>query len=395
MAEPAVIDASSNPAPSRAALASFRLSATPSQGHPTPSWRLQRDIEQRVFHLTLAHPSSEPPPPLTRHLHIAFASEALAAPIPSGYTSLHASQPWLLYWSLHALDILSGDVSADVAESAVEHIASCRDDVGGGFGGGPGQDAHLAATYAAVAALVIVGTREAYDAIGRDGLARFLKRMKCADGGFRISERGEKDVRALYSAMAAASLAGILDAELCEGVEGYVRGLKGFDGGYGGEEGAEAHGGNTFCAVAGAAIAGVALDGEEIVDWAAMRQQRFEGGFCGRTNKLVDSCYSFWIGALFPILGAERAFNAEALQRYILTCCQDEEGGLMDKPGVAADYHHTCYALSGLSVAQHYGGALPPGPESAVGKVDVRHNVCEHRLRAAKAHFMALDEETF
>tara|TARA_R110002050_G_scaffold192667_1_gene327597 strand:+ start:669 stop:941 length:273 start_codon:yes stop_codon:yes gene_type:complete len=29
-----------------------------------------------------------------------------------------------------------------------------------------------------------------------------------------------------------------------------------------------------------------------------------EGGFQGRTNKLVDGCYSFWQGALFPMLAA-------------------------------------------------------------------------------------------
>src|SRR5690349_5211926 len=28
----------------------------------------------------------------------------------------------------------------------------------------------------------------------------------------------------------------------------------------------------------------------------------FAGGFQGRTNKLVDSCYSFWMGAIFPQL---------------------------------------------------------------------------------------------
>lgn len=27
-----------------------------------------------------------------------------------------------------------------------------------------------------------------------------------------------------------------------------------------------------------------------------------EGGFNGRTNKLVDGCYSFWVGGLFALL---------------------------------------------------------------------------------------------
>ena len=29
---------------------------------------------------------------------------------------------------------------------------------------------------------------------------------------------------------------------------------------------------------------------------------KFEGGFQGRTNKLVDCCYSFWQGGMFPII---------------------------------------------------------------------------------------------
>lgn len=33
-----------------------------------------------------------------------------------------------------------------------------------------------------------------------------------------------------------------------------------------------------------------------------MRQMSFEGGFQGRTNKLVDGCYSWWQGGIFSLL---------------------------------------------------------------------------------------------
>lgn len=42
----------------------------------------------------------------------------------------------------------------------------------------------------------------------------------------------------------------------------------------------------------------------EFQKWAVNRQMRYEGGFQGRTNKLVDSCYSFWQGATIPIIQA-------------------------------------------------------------------------------------------
>ncbi len=47
-------------------------------------------------------------------------------------------------------------------------------------------------------------------------------------------------------------------------------------------------------------------------------------------------------------------FDQESLQEYLLICCQDPRGGLLDKPGRVRDYYHTCYALSGLSVAQNF-----------------------------------------
>lgn len=45
----------------------------------------------------------------------------------------------------------------------------------GGFGGGPGQAPHLASTYAAVQALCILGTEEAFEVINRfDSILLFL-----------------------------------------------------------------------------------------------------------------------------------------------------------------------------------------------------------------------------
>ena len=55
----------------------------------------------------------------------------------------------------------------------------------------------------------------------------------------------------------------------------------------------------------------------------------------GRTNKLVDGCYSFWQGGLLPLLHkmvaetgdknslpSQWLFDQTALQEYLLICCQ-------------------------------------------------------------------------
>lgn len=44
------------------------------------------------------------------------------------------------------------------------------------------------------------------------------------------------------------------------------------------------------------------LDMDRLIEWSANRQLELEGGFNGRINKLVDSCYNFWMGATFEMI---------------------------------------------------------------------------------------------
>lgn len=48
----------------------------------------------------------------------------------------------------------------------IHYLTRCQSPTGG-FGGGPGQLPHLAATFASVNALCIIGTEEAYKCINR------------------------------------------------------------------------------------------------------------------------------------------------------------------------------------------------------------------------------------
>lgn len=91
------------------------------------------------------------------------------------------------------------------------------------------------------------------------------------------------------------------------------------------------------------------MDVPLLLSWLSARQYAPEGGFSGRTNKLVDGCYSHWVGDCWPLV--QSALNGtqpadapkrpivdslrsrEGLTRYLLSCCQNKKGGLRDKPG--------------------------------------------------------------
>ncbi|KAL0079472.1 terpenoid cyclases/protein prenyltransferase alpha-alpha toroid [Phycomyces blakesleeanus] len=300
---------------------------------------------------------------LERADHVPFLRKGLDQ-LSQWMVGLDASKPWIVYWILHSLDLLEEKLSSSTIERALSSFAKWQSPTGG-FGGGSDQLAHLATTYGSINALAIIGTKEAYDLIDRESLYGFLLRMKQPDGSFTMHDGGEIDIRGSYCALAVAALTNLFTPEITENCIDFICRSQSYEGGIGPYPGKEAHNGYTFCGLAAMDL----LDGmsslnmDKLIKWCSGRQMELEGGFQGRTNKLVDGCYSFWGAGDFPLLSKalehgvnddiDYLFDREALQEYILICCQSEYGGLIDKPGKGADYYHTCYCLSGLSTCQH------------------------------------------
>lgn len=312
-----------------------------------------------------------------RKEHIRLLERALRY-LSTGYECLDASRPWLVYWILQSAHLLNFKFSNEVLEDVVHFLKQCRY-VTGGFAGGPGQYPHLAPTYAATLCLCLIETEEAFKTIDKEGIKCFLWSVREPNGAFRMHVDGEIDVRGAYCAITAARLCGIQpDDELFEGTADWIASCQTYEGGFGGTPNLEAHGGYSFCAAAALALLGTTstVNLKSLLRWAVNRQMKYEGGFQGRTNKLVDGCYSFWQGSLVQVTQMliekntcidgytinidELLFNREALQEYILICCQKPNGGLIDKPGKPEDLYHTCYCLSGLSIAQNFNSTKQP-----------------------------------
>ena len=367
---------------------------------------------------------------LMRDLHAKYLERGLSNGLPSGFVSLDASRPWMCYWILHALYLLKREPT-HLYGAVVPFLSRCQNEATtGGFGGGPGQLSHCAPTYAAVLALCTIGTDEALASISRSEMYAFFMSVKDpATGAFCMHHDGEIDTRSVYTVLSVSRLLHILTPELTQGCAPYLVACQSYEGGFGGEPGNEAHGGYNFCALAALLILGstngIDLEAQEY--WLQQRQVRLEGGFQGRTNKTVDSCYSFWQGSALALVkivdqggsdvadmehfaatnpatlldsaasaggssdgdvdevldleqvgtalfrvndeSGELPFNQKALQRYVLQCGQSIEsegtGGLRDKPGKGRDFYHSCYALSGLAIAQSF--ALPGTVAGAAG----------------------------
>ncbi|XP_042859073.1 protein farnesyltransferase subunit beta-like [Penaeus japonicus] len=182
------------------------------KGVPTVTSDEQIKVEKNIaaifnyFRNTIEVDSKEPL--LHRERHIAYLKKGLKN-LPEGFQCLDASRPWLVYWAVHALELLETKLNEQEAENIINFLKRCQNPAGG-FGGGPSQYSHLAPTYAAVNALAIVGTKEAYDVINREKLQEFLWQMRTDEGAFRMHEGGEVDIRGvIHAEVSVARLANI------------------------------------------------------------------------------------------------------------------------------------------------------------------------------------------
>eukprot|EP00007_Cunea_sp_BSH-02190019_P005763 CAMPEP_0174238096 /NCGR_PEP_ID=MMETSP0417-20130205/10196_1 /TAXON_ID=242541 /ORGANISM="Mayorella sp, Strain BSH-02190019" /LENGTH=415 /DNA_ID=CAMNT_0015316901 /DNA_START=76 /DNA_END=1320 /DNA_ORIENTATION=- len=367
----------------------------------------QRAIERRCgefYRAFRAIPDYPSQVLLKRGIHVAYVEKGIGG-LSAGYAALDASRPWLCYWILNSLTLLGASTDAH-ASRVISFLCDHCQHVDGGFCGGPAQLPHLAPSYAAVNALASLNDPRAYEKIDRDGMYRFLLRMKSPSGGFQMHDVGEVDVRATYCAIAVAWMLNLLTPELTAGVADYVARCQTYEGGFGGEPWNEAHGGYTFCGLAAAVLLDCTdrLNLDLLMEWLVNRQMPMEGGFQGRNNKLVDACYAFWQGAVFPLmhslgfavqdtsfeeLNAEEVaskggwlFNQERLQEYLIVCCQQgTSGGICDKPPKHPDFYHTCYGLAGISIAQHNPEGFSPStsvwgdPSNLLAQLDPRVGV--------------------
>ncbi|SCU82049.1 LADA_0C02696g1_1 [Lachancea dasiensis] len=299
---------------------------------------------------------------LKKQFHKSYLDFSFNHALPPQMKALDASQPWIMYWIACSLRLMDEEwLSQVVQRRMAEKLLKCSLE-NGPFCGGPGQDPHLVCTYAAVNALALCGNiDDCWGRINKKEIYEWLLSLKSSNNGFKTGTVvGECDSRSTYCALSVASMLNILTPELSEGVEQFLLDCQTYEGGFGAcphED--EAHGGYTFCAVAGLMI----LKGlhkckvDSLLEWCSGRQTNGEKGFSGRSNKLVDGCYSYWVGAVNTILeihGYDPSVDKTALQDYILKCCQStERPGLRDKPGKSPDYYHTAYVLMGFSLTEH------------------------------------------
>lgn len=69
-------------------------------------------------------------------------------------------------------------VDKEIKERCVSYLRQCHNSDEGGFRGAPHLTSHVASTYAAIMAIVNIGTQEAYDLVDLDKMKKYLLSVK-------------------------------------------------------------------------------------------------------------------------------------------------------------------------------------------------------------------------
>lgn len=168
--------------------------------------------------------------------------------LPRGMVGQDGGHPWFLFWNTQSLQLLQQPnlkLDDDMASRCVDYLRQCHNPEEGGFRGAPYIMSHVASTYAAVMAIVNIGTKEAYDLVDLQAMKKYLLTVKnnfkptdgtksffgyktnaefneidncdpskyvgTIPGGVSIHLNGEMDIRGVYCSLVSADVLGLLD----------------------------------------------------------------------------------------------------------------------------------------------------------------------------------------
>lgn len=293
--------------------------------------------------------------------------------LPGKYASSDQQRLALFYFLLNGLDSLSAInqvLSPEDQNNFTDYIYNYLSAEDGGFYLSSTfnnflEDSHLTATYSAIICLLILN--DDLSGINRRKLLSSLRKFQNpVTGEVACTPSGESDMRFMFCLF---SIYYILQGDQLQNFDknfktvdiqksvNYILNCQTYEGGFAQKPGLEAHGGSTFCALSCLKMSSTEIPNyEKLVRFLVTKQEKSLGltdfvsssGFVGRTNKIADTCYTFWVGSCIRLLSIENYIDQKELENFLYECQQDIIGGFNKNRGMdSPDPLHSCLSLLG------------------------------------------------
>ena len=288
--------------------------------------------------------------------HISYISEKMKN--VRFYMNDELFETWSPFYQFLPLLVTGNKTDIDIEDykqKSIEFLKNHKNSVCG-WSGYLVEDPSFIPLYGLTIFLGLLGTEEAYELVDRKAFYDYIMKCKNPDGSFSAYPGAETDLRSTFAALFIAWMFNIITPELSDKLVEFTVSCQNYDGGFGPLPNCEAHGGYTYSAIGILTILNRmdAVNLNKCARWIADRQMPFSGGFNGRTHKLVDTCYTWWIGSpartIANYLKIGPFWNDKAMSEYILKCAQSQYGGFRDRPPHKVDPFHTMWGCAGLCV---------------------------------------------
>lgn len=288
--------------------------------------------------------------------------------IPSIMVSMDSNRVVLVFFAIGGLDILNElpNLPEKYRESIINWIYRLQV-VGsetGGFQGsstlitpnnenGAYQWGYIACTYSALASLVILG--DDLSRVDKEAVLKGLRNLQLPNGCFKGAIEGaEDDMRFVFCAAIICYILNDFSYIDVEKMVQFILNSITYEGGISQGCELEAHSGSTFCAIASLALSKqlhrIPAQKLPLLKRWLLNRIGTGGGFSGRPNKPIDTCYSFWTGGSLKILGCYQFIESELNRQFVLMCQDKGYGGFSKVPNCVPDPLHTYFGLAGLSL---------------------------------------------
>ncbi|EAY20092.1 Prenyltransferase and squalene oxidase repeat family protein [Trichomonas vaginalis G3] len=300
-------------------------------------------------------------------------------------------EPWQPFYALLPIIIANQENQIDLEKFIKNTIKLLknRESVYCGWGPSNYEGPEMVPLYGNLILLGLLGTEEAYELADRKKFYQYIMSCKNPDGSFSSSPGSSTDLRTTFSALFVAWILNIITPELSAGLVDLVKSCQTYEGGFSPMPNAETHGGYTYCAVGILYILNKLneININKVIRFIADRQDSFSGGFNGRTGKLVDSCYCWWVGSpartLANYLDIGPFWDDKAISQFLLRIVQGKYGGFCDHPPDFADSFHTLFGSAGLAVV----GNLEPDCLSGVPTTETISSIPIEKFEKIKKYF--------
>ncbi|KAJ2696384.1 geranylgeranyl transferase type-1 subunit beta [Coemansia sp. IMI 203386] len=236
--------------------------------------------------------------------------------------------------------------------------------------------ANVAATYSALATLVLLG--DDLQRVNRRAIIAALRHMQLPSGTFAPHPgTTESDPRFIYCACAISTLLDDWSGVDRDRATEFIASCVGVDGGLSQAPLQESHGGHLYCCIASLHLMGrldALPDRSRTLRWALMRAGT---GYQGRVNKPADVCYSFWVGAAVEMLGGHEMVDDDELSKFTFQC-EGAYGGVSKCPGAKPDPLHSALGIVGLGFFRPELPRMSPAlllPEDVVERLTLARQV--------------------